>query len=249
MTDSALELTLETMAAHAQETDPLIAEELAELNKARRTVWLSDLRAMIIQEGFRRYLAWDADLCTKPEAMQKAFNRCKGGTGIVIEGAIGTGKSTMAVHLLLGLALRDVTAMQERGFELPEVESFAYLTRSADLFRALSARYGDAKEHGNMLLGRAKMARYLLVDDVGREEEDGESFAAFQALVDYRYAQEKPVIIATNMAPVEYAPASTDVATGQTVPAGAKAHWCAIISRWHQAASWITLEGDDLRTH
>jgi DNA replication protein DnaC len=237
---------MERLHLRAVTEDPLVVEELAEVNKARRTVWTADLRAMVAQDIGQRALVWQNALCRQPQAMRQAFSKCVGGTGIVIEGAIGTGKTTMAVHLLLGLAAQEAITMQRHGFDLPEPEAFAYATRSADLFRSLGARYGEAKERGNAILARARAVRYLLVDDVGREAEDPDSFAAFQSLIDYRYSQERPVIIATNMTSAEYAAASID-ANGQTIPAGPKVHWAAIISRWHQVASWISLDGDDLR--
>jgi DNA replication protein DnaC len=244
--ERTLQDTIDAIIAKVQQ-GPAVTEELDQLNKARAMVWLSDLRSMIRSDFGKRCLEWNPARCQNLPVMKAALRNCVNGNGIIIQGPIGTGKTTLAVHMLLSLAYRDALAMQKAGHGLPDPEEFALAIRSTDLFRALSSKYGDAKDRGDRLMARAKTVRYLFIDDVGREAEDAESFAAFQSIVDTRYQEERAMIVATNMDASEWAPATTD-ATGQVItPGGPKAHWAAIISRWQEAASWIILGGGDLR--
>lgn len=109
------------------------------------------------------------------------------GGNLVLEGFQGTGKTTQACAVLMGLTM--------------DTPNGAHLmTRFAtfgDVLREIRATYGG---HGNErdVLSAYTGVRVLCIDDIGTEKPTEDALQQLFALVDKRYRDNKPTVFTTN---------------------------------------------------
>lgn len=109
------------------------------------------------------------------------------GGNLVLEGFQGTGKTTQACAVLMGLTM--------------DTPSGAHLmTRFAtfgDVLREVRATYGTSGSERDVLSAYAGV-RVLCIDDIGTEKPTEDMLQQLFALVDKRYRDGKPTVFTTN---------------------------------------------------
>ena len=117
--------------------------------------------------------------------------------GILINGYVGAGKSTMA-RAIQGV-VNDLVS--ENAFRHNEIMDFHYMqmVNARDMVKSYIRSYnGDGEEFRMM-----KSRKWLIIDDLGTDQKDvslyGTVFNPFLELLDYRYEHLRPTIIVTNL--------------------------------------------------
>lgn len=107
------------------------------------------------------------------------------GRSIVLSGGVGTGKT----HLLAGI----VRHVCEKG-------GTALYTTAADLVGRIRATYHrDASETEQSVLDEFYTVDLLAIDEVGRQLDTTHETVQLFRVLDRRYAERKPVVLASNM--------------------------------------------------
>ena len=152
--------------------------------------------------------------------------------GLIITGPVGTGKT----HIIIA-ALNDIEAAHlpvlrelEDGLEsYSPVRRYVYW-KANDLANAVRSSVADVTDP----VGDANRADVLFIDDLGTEyEKAGSDFiwVALQAIFDYRWENEKPIMVTTNL----------------DAPELAKRYGDRVLSRWRGSCKMLSLRGDDRR--
>ena len=153
--------------------------------------------------------------------------------GLILQGPVGSGKSHIALAIL-----QDVE--KDSAPKLREVDGLdAYLRgtvnaywKAPDLADAVKAAVSD--KSSRRPAKDAKEADLLVIDDLGTEyEKPGSDFiyCALQSIFDYRWENELPIVITTNLEPT----------------ALAKRYGDRVLSRWRGSCKMLALKGEDRR--
>jgi len=116
------------------------------------------------------------------------------GFGIIFVGPSGVGKTRLACYVL--------EAMAAKGAQIECIEVSSYVGLHQDAWSRQRAEqweeWAEVKEHLDFIRNRA---RFLLLDDLGREHESVSGWSNEQMfdLLRYRWNRGKPTIITTNL--------------------------------------------------
>lgn len=113
------------------------------------------------------------------------------GKGLFFTGNVGTGKT----HLIA--AIIDYIARIKKRKQLNKI---VYRNATSLLNEIRSSYDSDSFDR---VISRFKEAHLLIIDDLGAEKTTDWVLDIFFEIIDYRYAELKPVIIATNLTPAE----------------------------------------------
>jgi DNA replication protein DnaC len=168
--------------------------ELAEASrqaKADRIARLFEQAKLGARFKEKTFKAWQ-----KREDMQHAFDAAyrytmfwdkhlKDGTGMLMFGPVGTGKSHLAAAIVNELIPREVTAIFQGAPELLR------------LFRATYDAESKVKEAE--LMQALVEADLLVVDDIGAEKWTEYTEALLYQIIDARYRDKRPLVVTTNL--------------------------------------------------
>lgn len=115
----------------------------------------------------------------------------KSGKGLFFTGSVGTGKT----HLIA--AIIDCIARTKKRLHLNKI----IYRNATSLLNEIRSSYDN--NGFDTVLDRFKNAHLLIIDDLGAEKTTDWVLDIFFEIIDYRYAELKPVIIATNLTPAE----------------------------------------------
>ena len=126
-----------------------------------------------------------ADVASMNVGFKHAWQLDKRSASLVLRGDVGTGKTYLACALL--------RQRLERG----QAGRFVAV---ADLMDELKARFGDgAAEQSEAYFDRLAGEPFLVLDDVGAEQETPWTRERVASLIDRRYRAEAPTILTTNL--------------------------------------------------
>ena len=103
------------------------------------------------------------------------------GQGLLLRGDVGTMKTTLAVASM---------------YEVLELGGTAYFISMANLMDSL---YSVSQEERQSLENKLKNVDLLVLDDLGLEYDKGWVSVKIRALINYRFDNQKSVIITTNL--------------------------------------------------
>ena len=103
------------------------------------------------------------------------------GQGLLLRGDVGTMKTTLAVAIM---------------YEVLELGGTAYFISMANLMDSL---YSVSQEDRQNLENKLKNVDLLVLDDLGLEYDKGWVSVKIRALINYRFDNQKSVIITTNL--------------------------------------------------
>lgn len=228
--------TLDTMLKRFQQpgkVEHIPEERLQDLLYMKRQ-WLNDIKFQVRQSLGEECLTWNPSLCRELVTVEEA-TRILGGA-VMLCGPVGTGKTTSAVHILLGLAERYAAMIQRAGSDLPDPDNYVMIQSAPHLFRHISQLYGNAGDQADDLIVACMRARLLLVDDLGTEGGSDDACAAFDEIMDKRYQNKRSrtTIIASNLMPDEW----NGYRGGR---------FARLADRWKQDQHCIVLKGNSMR--
>ena len=116
---------------------------------------------------------------------------CRTGRGLFFTGNVGTGKT----HLIA--AIIDYIARIKKRLHFNKI----IYRNATSLLNEIRSSYDN--NGFDTVLDRFKNAHLLIIDDLGAEKTTDWVLDIFFEIIDYRYAELKPVIIATNLTPAE----------------------------------------------
>jgi len=152
--------------------------------------------------------------------------------GLIITGPVGTGKTHIIIATLNDIEAAHIPVIREMddGIEcMSPCRRYVYW-KANDLANAVRSSVADMTDP----VGDANRADVLFIDDLGTEyEKVGSDFiwAALQAIFDYRWENEKPLMVTTNL----------------DAPGLAKRYGDRVLSRWRGSCKMLSLRGDDRR--
>ena len=152
--------------------------------------------------------------------------------GLIITGPVGTGKTHIIISALNDIEEAHLPVIREMddGIEcMSPCRRYVYW-KANDLANAVRSSVADYTDP----VGDANRADVLFIDDLGTEyEKAGSDFiwVALQAIFDYRWENEKPIMVTTNLA----------------APELAKRYGDRVLSRWRGSCKMLELRGDDRR--
>jgi chromosomal replication initiation ATPase DnaA len=120
-----------------------------------------------------------------PDLIKWGFEWAKNPTSIFIHGGVGCGKTFYAFSLIR-------QALRER--KISKVEHFVGTTLDSEGLEAIKSEHGDRQ-----FLKNIKKSEFLFIDDFGRETKSERLSRQYFDIIDYRYANEMPTIITSNL--------------------------------------------------
>lgn len=182
----------------------------------------------------RRFETFVADTPARQKAYQAAKdyaqNFCehrKAGHGLYITGSYGTGKTHLAVAIVLDLIEGD--------------SGHSVIFRTADdLFQEVKRTFGYGETEEHRVLQRYKTCALLIIDDLGKEQATEWTTAMLYAIINERYECQLPTIITTNFTERELITIESPKGTG-------KQRICAILSRLHETTTTLVMAWEDWR--
>lgn len=112
-------------------------------------------------------------------------NNLESGQGLTLWGSVGTGKTHLAVAILL--------AAQERGLSV-------HFDSEDGIFDHFKAEWGEPEKEMQFLTKLQKV-RFLVIDDLGIRRPSDYVSDRYEAIINTRYANGLPTIITTNRTP------------------------------------------------
>lgn len=177
----------------------------------------------------------DLSKCRANKELHKYFENVQEkvlqGKGLILSGPVGVGKTCSLVVIareLLKQSCREIK-MMTHSEELTPTGQYTFttilFTSSNRLFRAIFNKDRD-------LIDYANECRCLIIDDFGREYYHDFPFSEFEEIIDYRYANLKPVYVSTNLS----ATALNENKNFQRV-----------VDRWRECCDVIQISGKSMR--
>jgi len=119
----------------------------------------------------------------------------KAGRGMVILGAVGTGKTCCLVVLIKALLCKDgYRVLGDAENNIIRLDFSIVFTRSSDLFNLIC-------EKKEPFIDKCLNADILMIDDFGQEYDHSFPFSKFEDLVEYRYANQLSTFVTSNLTP------------------------------------------------
>ena len=152
--------------------------------------------------------------------------------GLIITGPVGTGKTHIIIATLNDIEAAHIPVIRETddGIEcMSPCRRYVYW-KANDLANAVRSSVADMTDP----VGDANRSDVLFIDDLGTEyEKAGSDFiwVALQAIFDYRWENEKPLMVTTNL----------------DAPGLTKRYGDRVLSRWRGSCKMLSLSGDDRR--
>ncbi|MEA3224855.1 MAG: hypothetical protein U9Q07_02810 [Planctomycetota bacterium] len=186
----------------------------------------------------KRFVNASLETCRVDDANRRAIECAKkivAGDlgGMILGGPVGTGKTHIMVATMNDIEAKNLPVLREMddGLEAYSPCHTYYYWKAADFATALlrQAIANDADP-----VRDAKTAELLFIDDLGTEYQKAGSnyiYTAFQTIFDYRWGNELPIFVTTNM----------------DAKALEKVYGERVLSRWCGSCKMLRLVGDDRR--
>jgi len=183
-----------------------------------------------------RYAGAELSRCRIQDALKKYLldieKNFKDGRGLLVAGPVGVGK-TSALVVVLKVILKATAWRQgiryfgegETEYAGPVFFKSCAFTTSNKIFNAVFNKEYD-------FLDTLRTSEFLFIDDFGREHWTDYAFAAFEDLIDFRYANKKPMYITTNL------PAKELLSNSKCLR---------VSDRWKECCEWLQITGDSMR--
>ncbi|MBR0150238.1 MAG: ATP-binding protein [Synergistaceae bacterium] len=171
-----------------------------------------------LRQTFENYAALNDELTN---AQTQAIFAAMNGTGLVLAGKRGTGKT----HLAVAIALYAMRHGKQALFRLVN-----------DLLNEIRKAVADHSDYFSVIQ-KFKEVPCLVLDDFGKEKTTDAGLDYLYSIVDYRYQHELQTIITTNAPDIE------------TLASWGKSEYTTpIVSRVMESGAWVTLaKSDDYR--
>jgi len=149
--------------------------------------------------------------------------------GLIISGPVGTGKTHIIISTLNDIEAANIPVMRELEDGLESYSPYRRYVywKANDLANAVRSSVVDFTDP----VGDANAADVLFIDDLGTEYEKVGSDFIWVAIFDYRWENEKPIMVTTNL----------------DAPEMAKRYGDRVLSRWRGSCKMLSLRGDDRR--